>query len=326
MKKPDAIPLDGVKTYRLGERKSKVKIADFGSAWNAGGTFNHWLDSLPKILAGHDFREVVERIALAVSDDKLVILAMGAHPIKVGLNPVLVDLLERGIISGLAMNGAGIIHDVELAIAGHTSEDVDSQLAQGKFGMAEETGYFLNEAIKEGAKEGYGLGQAVGKMLVREAFPNNRLSILARSYEMEKPVTVHVAVGTDTIHFHPKADGAAIGKTSHRDFRIFAHLVSNLEEGVFINLGSAVILPEVFLKALTVSRNLYKRPFKIVTANFDMISHYRPTTNVVNRPTGNGGVGYNFVGHHEIMIPLLAWGIRAMMTDAGKNEQKKELK
>jgi hypothetical protein len=231
---------------------------------------------------------------------------MGAHAIKVGLNPVILDLMDRRVISGLAMNGAGIIHDAELAMVGHTSEDVAAEIGKGDFGMAEETGMFLNAAITEGAEQGLGLGRSVGAMLIKEGFSNNRYSLLARAYELDIPVTVHVAVGTDTIHFHPNVDGPAIGKTSLLDFRIFARLVSMLEGGVFINLGSAVIMPEVFLKALSLVRNLGHEVRDITTVNMDFNRHYRPMTNVVSRPTLEGGKGYNLVGHHEIMFPLLA--------------------
>ncbi len=300
------ISLDRVRSYPLRERKSKVTIDDFGKPWRFGGDMGLWVRSLPKILAGNDFRVVVEKIVGAARSGNIIILAMGAHAIKVGLNPVILDLLDRGIISGLAMNGAGIIHDTELAMVGHTSEDVDTQIGGGKFGMAEETGRFLNMAIAEGANKGYGLGRAVGAMLAKEKFPHNRLSLLARAFELDIPLTVHVAIGTDTIHFHPSADGPSIGKTSHLDFRIFASLVSNLEGGVIINLGSAVIMPEVFLKALTVVRNLGHEVKQFTSVNMDFIQHYRPMTNVVQRPTREGGEGYSLIGHHEIMFPLLA--------------------
>ncbi|MFH1350884.1 MAG: hypothetical protein ABII26_08085 [Pseudomonadota bacterium] len=302
----DPISLDGVKSYSLKDRPSKVKIDHLGEAWRPGGRLKLWINSLPKILAGNDFRNVVNHIIRANQSGKPVILAMGAHPIKVGLNPVILDLLDRGIISGLAMNGAGIIHDAELAIAGHTSEDVEGQIGDGRFGMAEETGRFLNEAITEGAKRGEGLGRAVGAMLVRNKFPYNQYSLLASSFELQIPLTVHVAIGTDIIHFHPSVDGSAIGKTSHIDFRIFSNLVSKLEGGVFINLGSAVILPEVFLKALSLVRNLGYHVKNFTTLNMDFIQHYRPMANVVHRPTLQGGQGFSLVGHHEIMFPLLA--------------------
>ncbi len=306
MTEPTPISLDKVKTYSLRERTSQVKTEDFAEAWSPGASLGQWLKSLPKILAANDLKEIVDRIVKASLGGRTIILAMGAHPIKVGLNPVILDLLNRRIIGGVAMNGAGIIHDAELAMAGGTSEDVAAEIGEGRFGMAEETGRFLNAAIKEGAGDGLGLGRSVGSMLVREGFPYNRFSILARAYELGIPVTVHVAVGTDTIHFHPSVDGASIGSTSHMDFRIFARLVSRLQGGVFINLGSAVILPEVFLKALSLVRNLGYEVNDFTTVNMDFIQHYRPMTNVVHRPTLEGGKGYNLVGHHEIMFPLLA--------------------
>ena len=306
MSKVEPIPLDRVKSYPLKERGSKVKIDDFGKPWRSGGDMGLWIKSLPKILAGSDFRKVVDNMIRSVRSRKMILLAMGAHAIKVGLNPIILDLLERGIIGGLAMNGAGIIHDTELAMVGHTSEDVAAQIGQGKFGMAEETGRFLNQAIVDGAEREYGLGRAVGAMLVNKRFPYNRYSLLARAFELDIPITVHVAIGTDTIHFHPGVDGSSIGKTSHLDFRIFAGIVSKLEGGVFINLGSAVIMPEVFLKALSLVRNLGYDVKKFTTVNMDFIRHYRPMTNVVQRPTLDGGEGYSLVGHHEIMFPLLA--------------------
>jgi hypothetical protein len=306
MAKITPISLDKIRSYPLKERDSKVKIDDFGRAWNSGGSINQWLKSLPRILAGNDLREIVSSIIRAAASDRTIILAMGAHPIKVGLNPIILDLLNRGIISGVAMNGAGIIHDAEVAMAGNTSEDVAAEIGKGRFGMAEETGKFLNAAISEGAKQGVGLGKSVGAMLVREDFPYNHLSLLAGAYELDIPVTVHVAIGTDIIHFHPNVDGASIGTTSHLDFRIFASLVSTLNEGVFINLGSAVIMPEVFLKALSLVKNLGYEVRDFTTVNMDFIQHYRPMTNVVHRPTLESGKGYNLVGHHEIMFPLLA--------------------
>ena len=306
MPKWTPISLDEVKSYPLKKRPSKIKVDDFGDAWQPGGSMNRWLESLPKILAGNDFTEIVDRFVRAAASGKTIILAMGAHAIKVGLNPIILDLMNRRILSSIAMNGAGIIHDAEVAMVGCTSEDVSEQIGTGKFGMAEETGKLLNAAISEGAKQGLGIGRSVGAMLIRENFPYNRYSLLARAFELDIPVTVHVAIGTDIIHFHPNADGASIGKASHLDFRIFARLVSTLEEGVFINLGSAVILPEVFLKALTLVRNLGYQARDFTTVNMDFIRHYRPMTNVVHRPTLDGGKGYNLVGHHEIMFPLLA--------------------
>jgi len=300
------ISLDGVHSYPLAERSSKVKCGDFGKPWTAGGKLDSWLRSLPDILAVKDFRNAVASIVRAVKTGRMVLLAMGAHVIKVGLNPVIIDLMERGIIRGLAMNGACIIHDTEIAMAGHTSEDVAAHLGEGKFGMAEEPAVFLNEAIKEGAEAEMGIGAAVGFKLSGRKFPHTRGSILARAFELGVPATVHVAVGTDTIHFHPSVDGASLGKATHLDFRLFASLVSELEGGVFINVGSAVIMPEVFLKALSLARNLGYGVKKFTTLNMDFIRQYRPLTNVVHRPTLEGGEGYSLIGHHEIMFPLLA--------------------
>ncbi|MBU2497915.1 MAG: hypothetical protein KKE57_03355 [Proteobacteria bacterium] len=295
-----------MKSHPLRERTSKVKIEDFARPWEPGSGLGPWLENLPRILAGNDFRKVVENIVRAVKSEKVVLLGMGAHAIKVGLNPVIIDLLERRVVTALAMNGAGIIHDSELAMVGHTSEDVSVRLGEGKFGMTDEPARFLNQAIIEGADRGLGLGEAIGSRLVEENFPYNHVSILATAYKLHIPVSVHVAIGTDTIHAHPSVDGAAIGKTSHHDFRLFAALVSRLEEGVFINLGSAVIIPEVFLKALTLVRNLGHEVKRMTTVNMDFLKQYRPLTNVVHRPTLEGGEGYFLVGHHEIMFPLLA--------------------
>jgi hypothetical protein len=303
---PKPISLEGIASYPLKSRTSKVTVQDFAKPWKRGGTLGLWIKSLPRILAANDFRKVVDHVVRAVQGKKMIILGMGAHPIKVGLNPVIIDLIDRGIVTALAMNGAGIIHDTELAMAGHTSEDVAAQLGAGKFGMAEEPARFLNEAIIDGAGRDMGLGKAVGSLLVKEAFPYNHLSLLARAFELDIPVTVHVALGTDTIHFHPSVDGGAVGKTSHLDFRIFAGLVSQLEGGVFINLGSAVVIPETFLKALTLVRNLGHEVKRFTTVNMDFMRHYRPMTNVVERPTLEEGEGYALVGHHEIMFHLLA--------------------
>jgi deoxyhypusine synthase len=300
------ISLEGVTSYPLKKRRSKVSVDAFGQPWIAGESMDRWLASLPRILAASDLMEIRERIIRAVASRKPVILGMGAHAIKVGLNPIIIDLLERRVITGLAMNGACIIHDAEVAMVGKTSEDVAAEIGSGAFGMADETGRILNKAIIEGAEKGLGLGESVGAMLIQEGFPYNRLSLLAMAYTLDVPVTVHVAIGTDIIHFHPTANGAAIGKTSHRDFRMFARLVSELEGGVFINLGSAVIMPEVFLKALTLVRNLGYAVRDVTTVNMDFLRHYRPMTNVVHRPTLEGGKGFSLVGHHEIMLPLLA--------------------
>jgi hypothetical protein len=265
-----------------------------------------WFTFLPRILAGNDFRAVVDRLARAARNKRMILLAMGAHAIKVGLSPHIVDLMERGIVRGLAMNGAGIIHDTEVAMVGHTSEDVAARLGSGQFGMADEPARLINEAIQEGARQDMGLGEALGAKLVKDKLPHHALSLLGRAYDLGVPVTVHVAIGTDTIHFHPSADGASLGKASHQDFRLFATLISKLEGGMFINLGSAVILPEIFLKALSLVRNLGHDVKRFTTLNMDFIRHYRPMTNVVSRPTLEGGEGFSLVGHHEILFPLLA--------------------
>jgi len=311
------VSLEGLKTYSLKDRPSKVGMGELAKSWGPGGSFADWVRSLPCILAGNDFREVVRSVVDAHNNHRTVILAMGAHAIKVGLSPVLLDLMDRGIITGLAMNGAGIIHDAELAMVGATSEDVAAELGTGRFGMADETGRFINGAIAEGARRDMGLGTAVGSALVKAEFPYNRASLLVRAYELDIPVTVHVALGTDIIHVHPSVDPAAVGKASHLDFRIFARLVSTLQGGVFINLGSAVILPEVFLKALSLVRNLGHTVREMTTVNMDFIRHYRPMTNVVQRPTLEGGKGYSLVGHHEIMFPLLAAAVIEGLDGAG---------
>jgi hypothetical protein len=309
-------PLDftHLNTYSLHERHSKVTVADFAQAVKPGMTVRELIANLPKQLAGKDFPELVERIATAVREKRPVLVGMGAHVIKVGLAPILIDLMERGIISALALNGAGIIHDAEIAMVGRTSEEVANVLGAGAFGAARETGEVLNQAINQGAKEGIGLGEAVGNALLRQNFPFNDQSLLAQARRLGIPVTVHVAMGTDIIHIHPAADGAAIGQCSHHDFRVFCRLVSGLEGGVYLNIGSAVLLPEVFLKALTVVRNLGHVVQRFTTANFDFIRAYRPSTNVVHRPTLEGGKGFNFTGHHELMIPLLAAAIVDKLT------------
>jgi len=311
MIKQTITPLDfsDLHTYSVHDRHSKVTVEDFARPVHPGMTVNELLAALPNQFAGIDFPEFVQRTVTAIHNRRPILLGMGAHVIKVGLNPILIDLMERGVISSIALNGAGIIHDTEIAMVGRTSEEVGDVLGAGAFGAARETGEVLNTAINRGAKEGIGLGEAVGNELLRQDFPFNEQSLIAQARKMNIPVTVHVAIGTDIIHIHPGADGAAIGQTSHYDFRVFCRLVSGLEGGVYLNVGSAVLLPEVFLKALTVVRNLGYEVQKITTANFDFIRQYRPATNVVQRPTMEGGKGFNFTGHHELMIPLLAAAI-----------------
>jgi len=306
MKKIEPLELAGIKTYSLKDRASKVSRESFGRAWEAGGSFREFAARLPDILAGKDLREVARAWVKARRDGREVLLGMGAHPLKVGLSPILVDLMKRGLLTGVGMNGAGIVHDAEIAMAGRTSEDVDCTLGRGEFGMARETAAFLNEAISWGAKQKLGLGEAVGQRLLESAFPYNSMSLLATAAELEIPLTVHVAVGTDIIHLHPSVDPEALGAATHLDFRLFAALVSRLAQGVYLNLGSAVIMPEVFLKALTLARNLGHRVEPLTTVNLDFIQHYRPATNVVRRPTQGAGRGYALTGHHELLFPLLA--------------------
>ncbi len=301
-------PLDFSKlsTYSLFSRPSKVGIDSFARPLGPGASLRDFIKSLPDQLLGHDFPELVERLARAHENKKSIIIGMGAHVIKVGLNPVIIDLMRRGIVTGLALNGAGIVHDTELALAGKTSEDVAAVIGDGSFGAAKETGETVNQGIGFAAENKLGIGAGLGQYLLDHDFPYNRMSLLANARELGVPLTVHVAMGTDIVHIHPAADGAAIGAAGHLDFRIFSALVANLSGGAYLNTGSAVLLPEVFLKALTVARNLGYKVNEFTTANFDFIRQYRPMTNVVARPVAAGGKGYNITGHHELMIPLLA--------------------
>ncbi len=306
----------------LKQKRHKVGSILFGRPWKRGGRFIDFLNTLPGILAGKEFQEVVDRMARAVRQKRMVLLGMGAHPIKVGLNPILIDLMEKGVIKGMAMNGACLIHDVEIAMVGHTSEEVDEEINRGTFGMVRETHETINHAISEGIQKGWGLGESVGRKILSENFRYKRFSLLAAGQRLGIPITIHVAIGTDITHMSPSADGSAIGQGTLRDFRTFAALVSQLDQGVFINLGSAVILPEVFLKALALARNLGYPLANLTTINMDFIHHYRPSVNVVKRPTLKGGKGYTLIGHHEIMLPLLS----AAITEKIEDRRKKEIK
>jgi hypothetical protein len=297
-----------IKTYSVKGRESKVRTGDFAKPHQKGASFKDFFSSLPNILASRDFKDVVAAIVQARKDKRPVMLGMGAHAIKVGLNPVIINLMERGIVTSLSLNGAGIIHDFELALIGRTSEDVDKEILTGAFGMAEETGSMLNEAIKSAGPE-EGIGAAVGRMIHNGDFPYKEKSLLAAGRRLAVPVTVHVAIGTDIIHMHPSFDGRATGEAAQRDFLTFCSLVSDIEGGVYINLGSAVLLPEIFLKAVTLCRNLGHSLHHFTTVNMDFVQHYRPNTNVVRRPTQGGGRGFALTGHHEIMLPLLAAAI-----------------
>lgn len=300
-----SISSKGIKTYSIRKRKSKVSVAQIASLPERGGSLKDFLSALPDILGARDLRAVARAVLRANQREKTVSLGIGAHVVKVGLSPLIVDLMERGVVTAVAMNGAGIVHDFELAFAGSTSEDVEKELLEGRFGMADETGRLLNNAIKRGVKKGRGIGRSVGEMILNSHFPHRDLSILAAGARLGVPVTVHVAIGADIIHLHPAMDGGATGLGSQRDFKLFASVVGSLEGGVYINVGSAVVLPEVFLKALTLVRNLGHRVKNFTTVNMDFIQHYRPTANVVSRPTQKGGKGYSLTGHHEIMVPLL---------------------
>ena len=299
--------LSGVRTYPLSSRKSKARAEDFAQPISPGATFREWFDALPAILAGSDVRRVVDALRAARRRDAAIIWGLGAHVIKTGVSPVLIDLMKRGYVSALALNGAGVIHDFEIALSGATSEDVDEALGPGRFGMAEETGRLLNEIIIQASIDRLGFGQAVGAYLVREQAPHAGRSLIATAHQLGIPVTAHVAVGTDIIHMHPGASGAAIGETSLRDFRYLTSCVARLNHGVYLNCGSAVVLPEVFLKAVALVRNKGIALDRLTTVNIDFMRQYRPQTNVVTRPVaGTAGTGISLVGHHELLIPLLA--------------------
>lgn len=313
-KKWEPLSFEGLKTTSLKDRASKVQLDDFGRPWAAGETFASFFKTLPRILAGESLRDAVAALAGAIRTHRTVLLGMGAHPIKVGLNPLLVDAMENGLLTGLALNGAGVIHDVEVALAGKTSEDVAAHLDHGQFGTARETAEFIHGAVKAGyAQSAVGLGRAVGERLLRDGAPFAHMSLLATAARLGLPVTVHVALGTDIIHMHPEMDGAAMGALSIHDFRLFARLVSTLEQGVYLNLGSAVILPEVFLKAVSVVHNLGHTLRGLTTINMDFQRHYRTQVNVVERPTLGHGKGINLIGHHEIMFPLLLAAVKEQL-------------
>jgi hypothetical protein len=314
MKLPyEEFDLSGVKTYPLRSRQSKVSLAQFATPYKKGSGVDGLLRSLPGLLAAQDFKDLVAAVVAARKSGRAIVWGLGAHVLKTGLSPVLVDLMARGYVSAIATNGAGVIHDFEIALCGNTSEDVDRTLGPGTFGMAEETGTLLNRAINDGVAAGLGLGQAVAKYLGEAQPPFAQISVLAAAWRLQIPVTVHVALGTDIIHMHPQASGAAIGEASLRDFKYFVSTVAKLQGGVYLNCGSAVVLPEVFLKAVALARNEGTSLDGLTTVNLDFLRHYRPQTNVVTRPTVGSGKGYSLTGHHELMIPLLA----AALVEAG---------
>jgi hypothetical protein len=302
----DEFDLSDVHTYPLASRRSKVRRADFARQWSAESGMAGWIASLPHLLAASDFRAVVSAMRRARDGGHGLVWGCGAHVIKTGLAPVVIDLMARGFVSAVALNGAGLIHDFEIAIAGATSEDVEAGLGPGEFGMADETGRELNAAITDGVGRGLGLGQAVVAHIADRQPPHADVSVLAAAARLGVPVTVHVGLGTDIMHMHPAASGEAIGAGSLRDFRYFTSFVSRLASGVYLNCGSAVLLPEVFLKAVALVRNRRIALDGLTTVNIDFARLYRPETNVVRRPVAGIGRGYSLIGHHELMIPLLA--------------------
>lgn len=306
----DLTPLDleRVKTYPLASRNSKVNLNDFARPLTGGASIADFLESLPNVLAVQSLRQIAARIQRARELKKPIIWGIGGHVIKTGLAPIIIDLMKRGYVSAIAANGSVLVHDAEIALVGSTSEDVDATLSEGVFGGAEETGQLLNGAARDGANNQIGLGEAVGHALLAVDPKHRDYSLLCNAYENKIPFTAHITIGGDIAHFHPNFDGAALGATTHTDFRLLAELVKRMDGGgVYLNIGSAVVLPEVFLKCVTLVRNLGHSLNNITTANFDFIQSYRPLTNVVRRPTEKGaGQGFSITGHHELTIPLLA--------------------
>jgi hypothetical protein len=302
------LSLEEVSTYPLASRPSKVTVKDFASAVAQSSSLKDFFKRLPDILAVRSLRELAAQIRRAQKLQKPIIWGIGGHVVKTGLAPVIIDLMRQGFVTAIAANGSVLVHDAEIAMVGSTSEDVDASLGAGAFGAAEETGKLLNDAACTGQRDDIGLGEAMGRALTSLDPPHKNYSLLCAAYEMRKPFTAHVAIGSDIAHFHPTADGAALGQTTHTDFRLLAEVVRRMDGGgVYLNIGSAVMLPEVFLKAVTLVRNLGHPLGDFTTANFDFIQSYRPLTNVVRRPTADGaGRGYSITGHHELMIPLLA--------------------
>jgi hypothetical protein len=305
-------PIDPRKarTFKLSSLSRLVQRGDLAEVPKPGATVRDFIDGLPDVLAARDLRDLARRIATAHRRSRPFLLMMGAHPIKVGLSPIICSLLRDGIVNAIAMNGAAIIHDFEMAFAGRTSEDVGKGLVDGKFGMAKETGEFLNRAASSAASKDKGLGEVVGREILERRLKFASGSILATAFEVGALATVHITIGADIIHMHPSADGAAIGKASLADFHRLTAVVAELTRGVALNLGSAVVMPEVFMKALNLARNLGRRVGAFTTADMDFIRHYRPRVNVIERPTLGGGKGFALTGHHEIMFPLLAVAVR----------------
>ncbi len=313
--------LSKVRTVPIQRRPNKVRTEEFASPPGGDRSFAAFIDALPDVLVAADFRAVVNAIVAAHHLKRGVVVMLGGHIVKTGVAPVLIDLMDRGVITHVAMNGSGAIHDYEIARFGATSEDVARGLVDGTFGMADETGWGMNQAFTAGMRNGWGMGECLARSLEGETdLAHPEMSLLLAADRLGIPCTVHAAIGAEIIHQHPAADGAAIGDTSHRDFRRLAGSLPSLHEGgVVLNLGSAVIMPEVFLKALTIARNLHDRkPVNFTTCNLDMQQHYRPRMNVVMRPTQGGGKGYEITGHHEIMVPLLAWSVVTRLENSNR--------
>lgn len=310
MKKYHPVDLSAVATYSITTRDNKVNVHEhFAHPPQPGGTFAAFYESLPHVLGADSLRGVVDAVLAARQSGRPVVLAMGGHVIKCGLQPVLKSLIEAGVITAVAMNGSAAIHDFEVSLIGATSEDVGAALHSGDFGFAEETGGGINRALKSALPGEAGFGEAIGRCIIDNDHPFREYSLLAACVENDIPVTVHVAIGADIIHQHPEFDGAVTGEMSARDFRLLSAVVADLSGGVWLNVGSAVIMPEVFLKALSIAQNLGHHVADFTTANFDMLQHYRPLQNVVRRPTSGSGHGYTITGHHEINIPLFATAI-----------------
>jgi deoxyhypusine synthase len=307
----EPLGFDGVHRYSLHDRKSKVSRDYFGKVFSKGDSFKSFLNSIPDILAGKDLRQIVKSLTSARAQKKLILWGIGSHAIKVGLNPILIDLMKEGFVSGILLNGAGVIHDVELALSGKTSEEVSSALHDRNFGMAEETGKFVNHAAEKAYREKKGFGETLGRILVDTNPPYLSDSLLGQAFLLKIPVTVHVTIGADIVHIHPEASGEAIGFASFRDFQILCRLISALGEGsVLFNIGSAVVLPVVLEKAIAVCRNLGHPVEKFIGVNFDFLQHYRSSLYPVKRAKELGGEGYQIIGHHEILIPLLAAALK----------------
>jgi hypothetical protein len=313
------LDFDGVATYPLESRKSKVNTSMFGKSMDGSENILGFVSKLPNILGGERIRTLIRAILVAREMKKPIIWGLGGHVIKVGLGPILVDLMQSGFVTGIAMNGSAAIHDFEVALSGTTSEEVEEQIGEGRFGMARETGEYMNAAASEAAAHGLGMGEGVGRFIHHGEekgirFGYRPASLLAEAYAKRIPVTVHVAIGADIIHAHPQASGKAIGEATYQDFRLFCTMTKELDSGgVYLNVGSAVVLPEVFLKAVSVVRNLGHRLEEFTTANLDFIQHYRPTQNVLKRPTQNSGQAIALTGHHEIMVPLIAAALKGTL-------------